>query len=297
MHDDAWQEPMTQHINRDHLQRVTSLKTIECHAELMSTMDRARALAVDPATQLPALVIAADQRNGRGRRGAGWWQPSGSLAMTFVMEIPTEGEIAGGILPLWSLVCGLAVVESLQQLHPELEPLVRWPNDIEIKGRKLAGLLVEATTTQQLLIGIGINTAGSKDDAPPALQERLITVPDVLGTAISHNDLLGILIPHIEKNICDAMSPSTCQSVLERYKAHCSLTNTSIKLFDVLCIDTKNECNDQVARQKTTLVGFCRGTDKAGRLLIETPHETLAVLAGSLTDPLSIWKRDDSTTR
>jgi len=52
-----------------------------------------------------------------------------------------------------------------------------------------------------------------------------------------------------------------------------------------------------VAHQKTTLVGFCRGIDKAGRLLIETPHETLAVLAGSLTDPLSIWKRDDSTTR
>ena len=286
-----------QHVNREHLQQITSLKTIECHSELASTMDRARALATDPSIQLPALVIASYQRNGRGRRGAGWWQPSGSLAMTFVMKIPTEEEIAGGILPVWSLACGLAVVESLQELNPDLKSLVRWPNDIEINGRKLAGLLVEATTTQKLLIGIGINTDGSKDDAPQALRDRLITIPDVLGTSISHNDLLGILIPRIEKNICDAASLSTCQSILERYKAHCSLNGTSIKLFDVLCIDIKNESENQVAHQKTTLVGFCKGIDEVGRLLIETPHETLAVLAGSLTDPLSIWRSDDSTPR
>ena len=77
---------------------------------------------------------------------------------------------------------------------------MRWPNDIEIKGRKVAGLLVEATTTQQLLIGIGINTSRFERTMPLlALRDRLITVPDVLGAAISHNDLLGILVPHIEK--------------------------------------------------------------------------------------------------
>lgn len=286
---------MRQHVNREHLQRVTSLKTIECHTELPSTMDRARALATDSSTQLPALVLASHQRNGRGRRGAGWWQPSGSLAMTFIAKLPTAGNVTGGILPLWSLACGLAVAESLQQLHPALKPLVRWPNDIEIKGRKVAGLLVEATTTQKLLIGIGINTSGSKDDAPLALRDRLITIPDVLGASISHNDLLEILVSHIEKNISDAMSPSKRQSFLDRYRAYCSLTDTFIKLFDVVCRGTNKKVDGQIARQETTLMGFCKGINEAGYLLIETPHETLAVFAGSLTDPSSIWKSDVST--
>jgi len=281
---------MTKIGDTERLKQVTKLATIECHAELESTMDRARELAVDESVSLPALVIAMHQKSGRGRRGAGWWQPAGSLAMTLVVEIPTEQKLPGGVLPLWSLACGLAVAESLHQLDPDLRPLVRWPNDIEVNGRKIAGLLLESTT-QKLLIGIGMNTNGSTGDAPKELQDRLITIPDILGKNISHDDFLMILIPHLLNNVLDTITPKKRASILKRYQSLCSLTHTSIKLFDVLYEYEKDGFTLQSLKRATTLNGICRGIDQAGRLLVETPQQTCAVLAGSLTDPSAIWKR------
>ena len=119
------------------------------------------------------------------------------------------------------------MAESLHQLNSELNPNVRWPNDIEINGRKIGGLLLEATTTQKLLIGVGINTDGSKEDAPKELHDRLITIPDVLGNTVSHDDLLVILIPQLLNNVLETISPEKREAILKRYQSHCSLTHTS----------------------------------------------------------------------
>ena len=123
------------------LQTLPEVATIECHDTLGSTMDRGRELAGDGSVALPALVLATRQQAGRGRRGASWWQPPGSLAMTLVLE--SGASAATGPLPLWAPACGLAVVETVHALLPTLSPAVRWPNDIELHGRKLAGILVE----------------------------------------------------------------------------------------------------------------------------------------------------------
>ncbi len=281
---------MTKIGDTERLKQVTKLGTIECHTELESTMDRAKELAVEASVPLPALVTAIHQKSGRGRRGAGWWQPPGSVAMTLIIEIPSKENLPGGVLPLWSLACGLAVAESLHQLNPDLKPHVRWPNDIEINGRKIGGLLLEATT-QKLLIGVGINTDGSKENAPKELHNRLIIIPDVLGHTISHDDLLVILIPQLLNTVLDTINPEKRVSILKRYQSHCSLTHTSIKLFDVLYEYEKDGSTSQSLKRATTLSGICRGIDEAGRLRIETPQQTCAVLAGSLTDPSAIWTR------
>ena len=282
---------MTKIRDPQRLKQVTKLETIECHAELESTMDRARELAVDVSASLPALVIAIHQTGGRGRRGAGWWQPAGSLAMTLVAEIPSKENLSISVLPIWSLACGLAVAESLHQLNPKLNPHVRWPNDIEINGRKIGGLLLEATTTQRLLIGVGVNTNGSKEDAPEELHDRLITIPDVLGDTISHDDLLAILVPQLLNNVLDTISPEKRAVILKKYQSHCSLTHTLIQLFDVLYEYEEDGITSQSLKRATTLTGICRGIDEVGRLLVETPQQTCAVLAGSLTDPSAIWTR------
>jgi BirA family biotin operon repressor/biotin-[acetyl-CoA-carboxylase] ligase len=287
---DSRQVLMTKIGDTERLKQVTKLGTIECHTELESTMDRAKELAVEASVPLPALVTAIHQKSGRGRRGAGWWQPPGSVAMTLIIEIPSKENLPGGVLPLWSLACGLAVAESLHQLNPDLKPHVRWPNDIEINGRKIGGLLLEATT-QKLLIGVGINTDGSKENAPKELHNRLITIPDVLGHTISHDDLLVILIPQLLNTVLDTINPEKRVSILKRYQSHCSLTHTSIKLFDVLYEYEKDGSTSQSLKRATTLSGICRGIDEAGRLRIETPQQTCAVLAGSLTDPSAIWTR------
>jgi len=287
---DSRQVLMTKIGDTERLKQVTKLGTIECHTELESTMDRAKELAVEASVPLPALVTAIHQKSGRGRRGAGWWQPPGSVAMTLIIEIPSKENPPGGVLPLWSLACGLAVAESLHQLNPDLKPHVRWPNDIEINGRKIGGLLLEATT-QKLLIGVGINTDGSKENAPKELHNRLITIPDVLGHTISHDDLLVILIPQLLNTVLDTINPEKRVSILKRYQSHCSLTHTSIKLFDVLYEYEKDGSTSQSLKRATTLSGICRGIDEAGRLRIETPQQTCAVLAGSLTDPSAIWTR------
>lgn len=250
-----------------HALAAAGFATVLHRAVVDSTMDDARSLADDPATALPALVIADRQATGRGRRGAGWWQAPGALAASIVLD----GRFTGPPRPTWSLACGVALAEAIRALEPAVAPVVRWPNDVEAGGRKLAGIIVETAPHSRAVIGIGVNTSGSAAAAPAQLRPRVATVPDLTGRAIARTTLLAGFLPRFTDLLAAiAREPG---ELLDRYRPLCALEGT------VVTLHSGNERH----------VGTCRGIAPSGALVIDTPAGRIEFISGSLSDPATAW--------
>jgi BirA family biotin operon repressor/biotin-[acetyl-CoA-carboxylase] ligase len=131
--------------------------------EVGSTSDRARELAAAGAPH-GTLVTAEHQVAGRGRQGRSWTTPPrGALAMSLVLrEFPL-------VLPL---VAGVAVAEAIGP-----GAALKWPNDVLVDGRKVAGILAEGRPSDGwAVLGIGVNVAVREDELPPELRERAGTL-------------------------------------------------------------------------------------------------------------------------
>jgi BirA family biotin operon repressor/biotin-[acetyl-CoA-carboxylase] ligase len=131
-----------------------------------STNDRAKELATARAPG--GLVVTADEQTaGRGRRGNEWFAPPGScllysaLLRRFAPNGPT-------LLPL---AVPVAVCEAAEAVAP-VRCQVKWPNDVWVEERKVAGVLVEARPEEGwAVIGVGLNVAIPQDEFPPELRE------------------------------------------------------------------------------------------------------------------------------
>lgn len=252
------------------LLRDGGLATVELFAESPSTMDRAREIAADPAARLPAAVIADRQTRGRGRQAARWWQPPGSLAVSLVVDA-AAGPIRGP-RPTWSLACGVALAETVRELEPTVAATVRWPNDIEVAGRKLAGILVETSTTGRAVFGVGVNTTGRIADAPEGLRSRLVTFPDLTGRPLSRRRLLVAFVPRL----LDLLAATDADAALlgRRYRPLCGLHGVSVRVY------AGDRCH----------AGICRGIADDGGLILDGEAGPIVIHAGSLTRPGDEWR-------
>lgn len=139
-----------------------------------STNERARALAVAGAPH-GTLVTADSQSAGRGRQGRTWVAPAGrALLLSVIVREPPA---------LLSLRAGLAVADLAGP-----SALVKWPNDVLLDGRKVAGVLVEGRPAERwAVVGIGVNAAVDVASMPVELRERagsLGLAPGELPTAL-----------------------------------------------------------------------------------------------------------------
>ncbi len=136
-----------------------------------STNERAKDLAMADAPG--GLVVTADEQTaGRGRRGNEWFAPPGSCLLYSALLRPFSGEGAT-LLPL---AIPVAVCEAAESVAP-VRCQVKWPNDVWIDERKVAGVLVEARPDEGwAVIGVGINVAIPQDDFPPDLRERAVSL-------------------------------------------------------------------------------------------------------------------------
>jgi BirA family biotin operon repressor/biotin-[acetyl-CoA-carboxylase] ligase len=143
--------------------------------ETTSTNERARALAIAGAPH-GTVVTAGVQTAGRGRQGRAWTAPPGTaLLLSLIVRDPD---------PLLPLRAGLAVADLA---GPEAR--IKWPNDVLVSGRKVAGVLVEGRARERWAVaGIGVNAALDPADLPAELRDRAGTLgrsPEALEDALT----------------------------------------------------------------------------------------------------------------
>jgi BirA family biotin operon repressor/biotin-[acetyl-CoA-carboxylase] ligase len=146
------------------VEAVDGLGTPRVHFRLTdSTNARARELAGSGAPH-GTVVTAAEQSAGRGRQGRTWTAPAGrGLLFSILIRDPPR------LLPI---AAGVAVAEVV---GPDAQ--VKWPNDVLVDGRKVAGILVEARLQEAwAVVGIGLNVAVRDADFPPELRDRAGTL-------------------------------------------------------------------------------------------------------------------------
>lgn len=142
---------------------------VHCVDEVTSTNDLCRALPEWNA------VIATRQTAGRGRTGKSWVSDTGGLWMSMV--IPADGPRSK-----WEplpLVMGWTLLGVLRQLGVK-DLRLRWPNDIMVGDRKLAGLLVERFSETTAVIGLGINVTNKPEQSSPELSGQWTRLKDLL---------------------------------------------------------------------------------------------------------------------
>ncbi len=149
---------------------------------LPSTQDALHELA-QAGAPVGTAVVADVQTLGRGSRGRGWESPAGGLWMSVLCR--PDGDLAMEVL---SLRVALAVVQAVEQRHPDIRLELKWPNDVMVAGRKLGGILCEArwhgATLGWVAVGIGINVT---NPIPEAVRSSAIALASVTGGASPHD--------------------------------------------------------------------------------------------------------------
>jgi BirA family biotin operon repressor/biotin-[acetyl-CoA-carboxylase] ligase len=140
-------------------------------------------------------VAAADaQTAGRGRLARDWVAPPGSSVLASIVLHP---DVPTAKLAELSLVAGRACAQALADVAGVL-PEVKWPNDVLIGGRKVAGILAEAREGR-VVLGVGINVLQTAGELPQRTQHPATSLLLETGRSIPRAELLAALLDHLER--------------------------------------------------------------------------------------------------
>ena len=141
-----------------------------------------------------AVAVAEEQTEGRGRLGRSWHAPAGTSVLASVLLRPP---VRPPRLPELTLIAGGAVAEAIAEVTG-LEPAIKFPNDVLIGGRKVAGILAESSEGR-VVLGVGVNVNQAEDELPADAQSEPTSLRIQSGDAIDRAALLAAILLRLER--------------------------------------------------------------------------------------------------
>ncbi len=234
------------------------------HESLPSTNETAFRLATDGAEH-GEVVVTEQQTAGKGRRGRVWASPSGlNLYFSAILRPDLPPQRA----PELTLVAAVALCEVLREEGAEAS--IKWPNDVQIGGKKVAGILTELSAEPErvhfVVLGIGVNLNAGPADFPPELAETATSLCMALGRRINRALFTAALWGRLEEWL-DLHQDVGFDPVRQRW----------VELTGTLGQEVR------VRTDRSELRGVAEGIDDSGALLVRTADGRLErVLAGDV---------------
>lgn len=230
-----------------------------------STLSEAARIA--PSLAGPEWLLALEQTAARGRRGRAWVMPVGNFAGTLVLPV----DEAPGQAALRSFVMSLALRDAFVAATGREDVFaLKWPNDVLLRGGKVAGILLESVGSgarvTHLAIGVGVNLAA----APDASQVEEGALPPMalkstLGTAISPESFLALLATAYARYE-DQFRTYGFDPIRTAWRAHAA------KMGEVITARTTRD----------TYIGTFVDVDGDGQLVLETAKSRITIPAGDV---------------
>ena len=251
------------------------IRAVEWHDVIASTNDRGLELARTADVVTPMLILAGEQTAGRGRGLNRWWSDRGALTFSLVFDplrdLTNRGAEGLNVerWPRVALTAGLALCDVLHATLPDSPRGLKWPNDVLLAGKKVAGILVEVPPAappapRRLVLGMGWNVNNSLLAAPAEVLAAGTSFRDETGIDY---DISQLLVDWLECFARHLRALSAGDPLLPaRWQALCSLTGKQIELLS--------------GNRRVT--GICGGIDGTGALLVETAAGPERLYAGVL---------------
>jgi BirA family transcriptional regulator, biotin operon repressor / biotin---[acetyl-CoA-carboxylase] ligase len=244
-----------------------SWRRIEWCAEIDSTQHLARDLARAGAEE-GTVVIAESQTGGRGRLGRSWHSPPG---VNLYCSLVLRPSVPLATVPSVALVIGLAVVDAVCEVAA-LRPALKWPNDILVAGRKLAGILTELEAeverVHHVIAGIGVNLNGGQDAFPPELAAKATSIRLASGHQVHRAAFTAGLLAALEARYRRFLADGFA-AMRSEWEAHSALTGKEVR----------------VTAPEGEVTGRVLGVDDDGALRLAGPRGELRVVGSEVTVP------------
>jgi BirA family biotin operon repressor/biotin-[acetyl-CoA-carboxylase] ligase len=165
-------------------------------------------LQVATANSNEGLVLFAEhQTSGRGQRGNRWESIAGKGLWFSILLRPKIKISDSGRLTIWAI----ETISDVIRTELSLEPTIKLPNDVQIHGRKVAGVLVEMRAQEKAphlaIVGIGINLNQSMEDFPPELQSRAISLAMALHRPVDRQKFAVAVLQNLDRTYRARFAP------------------------------------------------------------------------------------------